>query len=113
MEKPSKQSSTTSIPPSETSSKPKSGKALLNLCAREVQKLHRQGALRPVPGSTVDLSRLDYMSSAGLAVLLRTQKILMASGRGLKLVNVNHHILDIFRYSGFDHVFDIEGAAGA
>lgn len=58
----------------------------------------------------VDMAALDYISSAGLGVLLRTQKRLMASGGALKLVNVNSHIGDIFRYSGFDQIFEIEQA---
>jgi anti-sigma B factor antagonist len=58
----------------------------------------------------VDMAALGYISSAGLGVLLRTQKRLMASGGGLKLVNVNSHIGDIFRYSGFDQIFEIERA---
>lgn len=58
----------------------------------------------------VDMGQLDYISSAGLGVLLRTQKRLMSSGGGLKLVNVNSHIGDIFRYSGFDQIFEIEEA---
>jgi len=56
----------------------------------------------------VDLGELDYISSAGLAVLLKTQKRLLAGGGGLKLANVNHHIMDILHYSGFDAVFEIE-----
>jgi hypothetical protein len=32
----------------------------------------------------------------------------MAAGRGLKLINVNRHISDVFAYSGFDRLFDIE-----
>jgi anti-anti-sigma factor len=62
--------------------------------------------------STLDFSGLDYVSSAGLGVLLRTQKRLMSGGGGLKLVNVNPHIYNIFRYSGFDHIFEIEAASG-
>jgi anti-anti-sigma factor len=62
------------------------------------------------PG-VVDFALLEYISSAGLGVLLKTQKRLMASGRKLKLVNVNNHIHDIFRYSGFDQIFEIERAA--
>ena len=58
--------------------------------------------------SVVDFSGLEYISSAGLGVLLRTQKRLMSSGGGLKLVNVNSHIRDVFRYSGFDKIFEIE-----
>ena len=57
---------------------------------------------------TLDLQGLDYVSSAGLAVLLKTQKRLMPSGGGLKLINVGPHIWDILRYSGFDKVFSIE-----
>ena len=55
----------------------------------------------------VDMAALDYISSAGLGVLMRTQKRLMAGGSGLKLINVNHHIGDIFRFSGFDQIFEI------
>lgn len=60
----------------------------------------------------VDFAGLDYVSSAGLGVLLKTQKRAMQAGRGLKLVNVNKHIFDIFRYAGFDRIFDIEKAGG-
>jgi anti-anti-sigma regulatory factor len=35
----------------------------------------------------------------------------MASGKGLKLVNVNRHIQDIFRYAGFDRIFEVVKAA--
>ena len=58
----------------------------------------------------VDLGQLEYISSAGLGVLLRTHKRLMGAGSGLKLVNVNNHINDIFMYSGFDKLFEIETA---
>jgi anti-anti-sigma factor len=58
----------------------------------------------------VDLSRLEYVSSAGLGVLLRTQKRAMSSGGGLILINANKHIRDIFRYSGFDRVFEVRDA---
>jgi len=61
----------------------------------------------------VDLRGLDYISSLGLSVLLKTQKRLKESGGdGLRLVNVNKHILDIFRFSGFQHIFEIVGDAG-
>ncbi len=58
----------------------------------------------------LDLGQLEYISSAGLGVLLRTHKRLMSNGRGLKLINVNRHINDIFMYSGFDKLFEIEAA---
>jgi len=59
---------------------------------------------------TLDCSRLEYISSAGLGVLLKTQKRLMASKGKLRLARVNNHIQDVFRYSGFDQIFEIEPA---
>jgi len=56
----------------------------------------------------VDFSNLEYISSAGLGVLLKTQKRLAETGAGLKIINVNNHIHDVFRYSGFNAIFDIE-----
>ena len=61
-------------------------------------------------GCVMDMSALDYISSAGLGVLLRTHKRLMGAGSGLELVNVNAHINDIFSYSGFDKLFVIRTA---
>ena len=55
----------------------------------------------------VDLAGLEYISSAGLGVLLKTQKRAMQAGRGLRLVNVKRHVNDIFRYAGFDKIFEI------
>ena len=59
---------------------------------------------------TLDCSRLEYISSAGLGVLLKTQKRLSASQGKLRLAGVNRHLRDIFRYSGFDQIFEIEAA---
>ncbi len=58
--------------------------------------------------STLDFNELEYISSAGLGILLKTQKRLAASGAGLKIINVNNHIHDVFRYSGFHAIFDIK-----
>ena len=57
----------------------------------------------------VDFKNLEYISSAGLGVLLKTQKRLMAGGKELVFVNVGKHIFDILHYSGFDQIFKIEG----
>jgi anti-sigma B factor antagonist len=58
-----------------------------------------------------DCSRLEYISSAGLGVLLKTQKRLLSSNGKLTLTGVNRHIRDIFQYSGFDMIVEIEPAA--
>ena len=59
---------------------------------------------------TLDCGGLEYISSAGLGVLLKTQKRLLASGGKLRLAGVNRHLQDIFGYSGFDQLFEIEPA---
>ena len=59
---------------------------------------------------TLDCGRLEYISSAGLGVLLKTQKRLMGSAGKLRLSGVNRHLQDIFVYSGFDKIFEIEAA---
>ena len=59
---------------------------------------------------TLDCNKLEYISSAGLGVLLKTQKRLSAGAGKLRLVGVNRHLRDIFMYSGFDQLFEIEAA---
>jgi len=61
-----------------------------------------------VDARTLDFSRLEYISSAGLGILLKTQKRLAENGAALRIINVNNHIHDVFRYSGFDAIFDIQ-----
>jgi anti-sigma B factor antagonist len=57
---------------------------------------------------TLDCNRLEYISSAGLGVLLKTQKRLLAAGGKLRLTGVSRHLHDIFMYSGFDQIIEIE-----
>jgi anti-sigma B factor antagonist len=57
---------------------------------------------------SLDLQGLQYISSAGLGVLLATQKRLMETGHSLKLINVRGHIREVFHYSGLERVFEIE-----
>ena len=56
----------------------------------------------------VDFKELEYISSAGLGVLLATQKRLKETDHQLKLINMNNHVRDVFRYSGLDMIFEIE-----
>jgi len=75
------------------------------------QAAKAQAALDALTGAArLDFAKLEYVSSAGLGVLLKTQKRLVAAGGGLTLVRVNAHIMDVFRYSGFDQLFQIEPA---
>jgi anti-sigma B factor antagonist len=70
-----------------------------------------QAFLDRVEGTvTLDCSRLEYISSAGLGVLLKTQKRLLGTSGKLRLTGVNRHLRDILVYSGFDQLFEIEPA---
>ena len=71
-----------------------------------------QSFLDGVTGTvTLDCSGLDYISSAGLGVLLKTQKRLLAGNGKLRISGLKAHLRDIFTYSGFDQLFEIEPGA--
>ncbi|MCR4671872.1 MAG: STAS domain-containing protein [Lachnospiraceae bacterium] len=56
---------------------------------------------------TIDMGGLDYISSAGLRVLLSAQKIMNKQG-AMKVVNVNAVIMQIFNVTGFSQILDIQ-----
>ena len=57
---------------------------------------------------TVHFDQLEYISSAGLSVLLHTQQRLSATGDMLKLRGLNPHVKLVFEYAGFDQIFDMD-----
>ena len=56
---------------------------------------------------TIDFSKLDYISSAGLRVLLSAHKVMSKKG-GMKVVNVNEIVKEVFDVTGFADILDIE-----
>ena len=62
---------------------------------------------RLVGAEALNLSSLEYISSAGLGLLLKLHKHKIAAGGGLRLIEVSPHIVDILHYSGFDKLFDV------
>lgn len=54
-----------------------------------------------------DLAGLDYISSAGLRVVLSAQKIMNAQGKMI-VKNVNEAVMEIFEITGFTDVLTIE-----
>ena len=56
---------------------------------------------------TLDLEKLEYISSAGLRVLLAAQKTMSAQGT-MKLIHVNEIIMEIFEITGFSDILTIE-----
>ena len=56
---------------------------------------------------TFDLEKLEYISSAGLRVLLSAQKTMNKQG-SMKLRNVSETIMEIFEVTGFSDILTIE-----
>jgi anti-sigma B factor antagonist len=56
----------------------------------------------------LDLSAVHYLSSAALAKLINLKKKLVGERGKLKIENVHPDLLEVFRITGLDKVFDIE-----
>ena len=56
----------------------------------------------------LDFADLEYISSAGLRVLISTQKKLKADNIPMIIKNVTDSVNEIFRMSGFDKILKIE-----
>lgn len=56
----------------------------------------------------MDFTELEYISSAGLRVLIATQKKLKSEDIPFAIKNVNDSVGEIFRMSGFDKILKIE-----
>ena len=65
------------------------------------------GTLDGVTELTMDFEKLDYISSAGLRVLLSAQKIMSKKG-SMKVIHVGELIMEVFEVTGFCDILDIE-----
>ena len=55
---------------------------------------------------TLDLSELEYISSAGLRVLLVAQKMMKDKGK-MEIINAKPQVIDIFTVTGFIDILNI------
>ena len=78
--------------------------------APELEQAFQQ-TLEGVTMLTLDLNQLEYISSAGLRVLLSAQKVMNRQGE-MRLRNVNETIMEIFEVTGFSDILTSEGARG-
>ena len=65
------------------------------------------GQLDGITDLCFDFGELDYISSAGLRILLSTQKIMNRQGK-MTIKNVKPEIMDIFEVTGFTEILNIE-----
>ena len=66
-----------------------------------------KGALNGVKTLVFDFDRLEYLSSAGLRVLLSTQKQMNQQG-SMIITNVNDTIMEVFEVTGFVDILTIQ-----
>ena len=65
-----------------------------------------QEALPGVEELTFDFDKLEYISSAGLRVLLSAQKTMNKQGT-MKVIHANEMIMEIFEVTGFADILNI------
>ena len=66
-----------------------------------------RGSVAGVSRLVFDLAKLEYVSSAGLRVLLAMQKLMNRQGAML-LRNVNEAVMEVFEVTGFSDILRIE-----
>lgn len=82
---------------------------LETITAPELEEALKTG-LDGIAGLTLDFTELDYISSAGLRVVLFAQKKMTAAGGKMKILNPNEIVSEIFDVTGFSDILDIEKA---
>ena len=55
----------------------------------------------------IDFDSVEYISSAGLRVLLGTSKVMLKKNGDFKLINVSENIMDVFAVTGFINKLNI------
>ncbi len=65
-------------------------------------------SLTDVKELKLDFKELEYVSSAGLRVLLATQKIMTKQGGTMAIRNVSPEVNDIFQVTGFADILTVE-----
>ena len=63
-------------------------------------------SIKGVVSLTFDFDKLEYISSAGLRVLLSAQKIMNLQGE-MKITHANQAVMDIFEVTGFSDILTI------
>ena len=66
-------------------------------------------ALKPLKGPmAIDMSDLEYISSAGIGVVVETYKRLHGEGAGFRVLNLTPGVRAVFRFAGLEQMLAIE-----
>lgn len=63
--------------------------------------------LNGVKSLIFDFAKVEYLSSAGLRILLVAQKVMSKQGK-MSLRHVNQSVMEVFEITGFSNILDIE-----
>ncbi len=76
------------------------------MTAPELEKCLAE-SLGGITDLTFDMEGLEYISSAGLRVLLATQKTMNKQG-SMKVIHVQEMVMEVFEVTGFNDILTIE-----
>lgn len=63
--------------------------------------------LAGVTDLVLDMTKVEYVSSAGLRVILKIQKVMFTQGK-MQLIGVNESVMEVFEITGFSNILNIE-----
>jgi len=72
------------------------------LGAAELEKWVAEHLSPPESNVSMDFSAMDYISSAGLRVMLNLSKLLQSHGLGFSISLAQDHVVEVLEISGFD-----------
>lgn len=83
-------------------------KGRLDSLSSPVLEKELQKYLDNVQEVILDFSEVEYISSAGMRVVLQAEQIMEDCSGSLRLIHVNEHIVEIFELVGFMDIIDVE-----
>lgn len=87
-------------------------KILEELSIQEIgEELHRLVEAEPGIKLLLNFKNVDHLSSAALGMLITLNKRIKESNGSLKLSNINRQILEVFKITRLNRVFDIHETA--
>ena len=80
----------------------------LDTATSPILESEMQTYLDTVQDVVMDFTKVEYISSGGLRLMLTTDQQLESRGGSLKIIHVNENILEIFSLVGFTDIITVE-----